>query len=174
MKAQPVQENPASGGPEVFLHPGEYHFGSAPGVIRTLLGSCVSVTVWHPGLRLGGMCHALLPSRVRRRGDPLEGRFVDEAIEILREALRVRGVSPGACKVKLFGGGNMFAPPAADLDVGVRNIEAARRHLAANGFAVIREDVGGNRPRRLSFDLATGRVWHSLTARVDIAAKDAR
>jgi chemotaxis protein CheD len=31
--------------------------------IRTVLGSCVSITLWHPVKRVGGMCHFLLPTR---------------------------------------------------------------------------------------------------------------
>lgn len=157
-----------SGLPEVFLHPGEHCFGVAPGRMRTLLGSCVSVTVWHPARRIGGMCHALLPSRVRRPGDRLDGRYVDEAVEWLAQALLRQGLQPAACRAKLFGGGNMFAPPAADLDVGRRNVEAARCCLAERGFMVVREDVGGDRPRRLSFDLASGRVWQALTERARV------
>ncbi|GAB3187381.1 chemoreceptor glutamine deamidase CheD [Hydrogenophaga aquatica] len=153
---------------EVFLHPGDHFFGRAPSRVRTLLGSCVTVTVWHPGWRVGGMCHALLPSRVRPPGDALDGRYVDEAVEMLAAALRVHGVQPGACRAKLFGGGNMFNPPASDLDVGRRNVDAARRCLAMWGFVVVREDVGGDRPRRLSFDLASGRVWQALTDRAGI------
>lgn len=157
-----------TGPPEVFLHPGEQRFGAAPGRMRTLLGSCVSVIVWHPATRSGGMCHALLPSRVRRPGEGLDGRYVDEAVEWMARTLLRQGVQPAACRTKLFGGGNMFAPPAADLDVGRRNVEAARRCLAERGFVVVREDVGGDRPRRLSFDLASGRVWQALTERARV------
>ena len=48
---------------EIFLNPGEYAFGTELDRIRTILGSCVAVTFWHPGLRLGAMCHYLLPAR---------------------------------------------------------------------------------------------------------------
>lgn len=164
-RKEPVAE---LGLPEVFLHPGEYHLGQAPGRIRTLLGSCVSVTVWNQAKQVGGMCHALLPSRVRRAGEGLDGRYVDEAVEWLAQTLLRHGIQPSACRAKLFGGGNMFAPPAADLDVGRRNVEAARCCLAERGFVIVREDVGGDRPRRLSFDLASGRVWQALTERARV------
>jgi chemotaxis protein CheD len=48
---------------ELFLHPGEYAFGDAQTRIRTLLGSCVAITFWHPVLKTGAMCHYLLPAR---------------------------------------------------------------------------------------------------------------
>ncbi|MFM2120003.1 MAG: hypothetical protein RL722_1471, partial [Pseudomonadota bacterium] len=51
---------------ELLILPGQLWFGPggerAP-VLRTLLGSCVAVTLWHPGRQLGGMCHYLLPAR---------------------------------------------------------------------------------------------------------------
>src|SRR5439155_18563598 len=42
---------------EIFLQPGEWYFGDADTRIRTLLGSCVAITMWHPRRCLGGMCH---------------------------------------------------------------------------------------------------------------------
>ena len=42
---------------EIFLQPGELWFGDEQTRIRTILGSCVAVTLWHPGRRIGGMCH---------------------------------------------------------------------------------------------------------------------
>ncbi|MBL8511280.1 MAG: chemotaxis protein CheD, partial [Betaproteobacteria bacterium] len=50
---------------DIFLQPGEFYFGDADTRIRTLLGSCVSITMWHPTRRIGGMCHYMLPTRGR-------------------------------------------------------------------------------------------------------------
>ncbi len=38
---------------DVFLQPGEHFVGDADCRIRTLLGSCVSITLWHATRRLG-------------------------------------------------------------------------------------------------------------------------
>lgn len=145
----------------IFLHPGEWHFASGPGRIGTLLGSCVSVTVWHPVHQLGGMCHILLPARKRAPDQPLDGRYADESVELFVNELRSRRILPASCQVKLFGGGNMFPGPRA-MDIGERNIAAARRALARHGFNLMAEHVGGTSRRRLYLDLANGDVW--LTA----------
>ena len=145
---------------EIFLHPGEFHFGAAPGRIGTLLGSCVSITLWHPRHHVGGMCHVLLPCRQRSRTMALDGRYADEAVELFAHELRRRRIPPASCQVKLFGGGNMFTSPGpAGSQVGRRNIDAARRVLANHGFTVLAEHVGGTSHRRLFFDLASGHVW---------------
>lgn len=142
---------------EVFLHPGEFHFGPAPERIGTLLGSCVAVTVWHPQYRFGGMSHILLPARRRPPGSLPDCRYANEAIERFFYELKAKRVDPGSCQVKLFGGGNMFGTAREGLtDVGRRNIDATRRALAAYGFTVMSEHVGGQNRRRLFLDLTSG------------------
>jgi len=43
-----------------FLQPGEVGVGDSACRFRTLLGSCVSITLWHPQRRFGAMSHFLL------------------------------------------------------------------------------------------------------------------
>lgn len=149
--------------PEIFLHPGEFHFGSGPEVIRTLLGSCVAVTLWHPQYRIGGMCHILLPSCQSACHSPFDERYACDAIKRFAFELQIKGISPSVCRIKLFGGGNMFAGTrASEMNVGERNIIATRSALAAHGFQILAEHVGGTQPRRLTLNLATGRVRMSL------------
>ena len=148
---------------ETFLHPGELHFGHAPGRIGTLLGSCVSVSVWHPETHFGGLSHIILPGRKRGPGEPLNGRYADEAIAIFALELKRRNISPGKCQVKLFGGGNMFSEqPLGKNNIGHRNIEATRLALSHHGFVPISEHVGGTQRRRLFLDLANGHVWLAI------------
>lgn len=142
---------------EIFLHPGDFHFGPAPQRIGTLLGSCVAVTVWHPQYCFGGMSHILLPARRRPPGSLPDCRYAGEAIERFSYELKAKRVPPSSCQVKLFGGGNMFGVSREGVsDVGRRNVEATRRALAAYGFTVISEHVGGHNRRRLFLDLASG------------------
>lgn len=47
---------------EVVLKPGDFYFGGGATRISTLLGSCVSMTLWHPRRKIGGMCHYMLPA----------------------------------------------------------------------------------------------------------------
>lgn len=145
----------------VFVHPGGHYFGVAPCSIDTLLGSCVSVTVWHPVRHVGGLCHALLPTRQRPAGAVLDGRFADEAIGILLRHLRAWHILPQSCQIQVFGGGRMFtAPELKGLDVGPRNVAVVFQVLNQLGLNVVHADVGGVLPRRLHFDLQTGTVVH--------------
>lgn len=146
-------------GPWVLLEPGELHFGAAPLRISTLLGSCVSITLWHPRLRLGGMCHYVLGQRRQQEEQPLDGRFGDEAFALLLEDIRAHACRPGDFQAKLFGGGVMLSGPGAQLDIGLSNISQGRDLLHAAGIPLISEHVGGCGHRKITFDLASGQVW---------------
>lgn len=153
----PCSPNPA----EIFLLPGEIFFAANNNRIHTVLGSCVSISLWHPALRMGGMCHFMLPSRGTRGGDGLDGRYADEAIQLLLCEIDKSQTRPAAYQVKIFGGGNMFHAfqEGKVLDVAKANIQAARDLLNRNGFPIHAEDVGGNGHRRIIFDLCDGNVW---------------
>ncbi|MDO8812592.1 MAG: chemotaxis protein CheD [Gallionella sp.] len=146
---------------EVYLLPGDFHFGDKNTRIRTVLGSCISIAVWHPLLRIGGMSHSLLPNRGRKGNSGLDGHYADEAIELLLREIGKRNTRPAEYQVKLFGGGNMFRQALAEraFNVAGSNIEAARTLLKAGGFNIHAEHVGGSGHRSIIFDLCDGNVW---------------
>lgn len=147
---------------EVFLQPGDYYFTQTPTRIRTLLGSCIAITLWHPLLLRGGMVHCLLPSRGAPAGAvELSGRFVDEGIRwLLREAVRAY-IDPAQCQFKLFGGSDMFAALGitARRSIGEANAAMGVKILERLGLHVCARDFGGTVHRSLVFDVSTGDVW---------------
>lgn len=163
---------------EIFLQPGELFVGDASFQIRTILGSCVSITLWHPQARLGGMSHFLLPTRVSGK-DPndLDGRYGDEALELMFRDLRSSGVNPKLCQAKIFGGGNMFPGQtrASAITVGQRNGEAARALLLKHGIEVVTESLFGIGHRQIIFNVSNGDVWSRQVrpSKLEIAAENA-
>ena len=147
---------------DIFLQPGELFVADAGFQIRTILGSCVSITLWHPESCLGGMSHFLLPTRGKAvaRKD-LDGRYGDEALQLMIDDLHARGVEPQECQAKIFGGGNMFPGQvkASGISVGRRNGMAARELLQLRGIKVTKESLFGNGHRQIIFDLSRGDVW---------------
>lgn len=147
---------------DIFLQPGEYYVGDSDCRIRTLLGSCVSITLWHPRKRMGAMTHFLLASRGLGRVGELDAKYGEDAMYlILQEFARAR-VAPRECQAKIFGGGNMF-PKHTKLDsalnIGQKNGEAARRLVSAQGIAIISESLFGVGHRQIIFDVGYGHVW---------------
>ncbi len=146
---------------EIYLLPGEIHFADANTRIHTVLGSCISISLWHPQQRYGGMCHFMLPSRGKAGNGTLDGRYADEAVQLLVRETTKAGTLPAAYQVKLFGGGNMFhaANKEKTFNIASDNIGAARTLLDKAGFRIQAEDVGGSGHRRIIFDLSDGNVW---------------
>lgn len=150
---------------EIFLQPGEFYFGDPETRIRTLLGSCVAMTMWHPMRRIGAMCHYLLPSRGEsrpaRRNTALDGRYGDEAyLLFLSEAIR-HDTDPGDYEIKVFGGGNMFPGlrNGGRLPIGEQNVTAGLQLLALHGHPIRAHSVGGHGYRSVVFDLWSGETW---------------
>jgi chemotaxis protein CheD len=146
---------------DIFLGPGECYFGDAPTRIRTLLGSCVAVTMWHPQGRVGGMCHYLLPQRLIGTGGQLDGRYGDEALTYLAQQAADAGGHPAEYEVKLFGGSDMLSTRTSTkhMDIGARNVTLAKKLLAQLGFRIVVEHVGGTKHRSLVFEVWSGDVW---------------
>ncbi|OBS09871.1 chemotaxis protein CheD [Acidihalobacter prosperus] len=150
----------------MYLTPGGFYFGKAGTRIKTILGSCVAVTLWHPELRCGGMGHFMLPCRGQRRAPQAagewDGKYADEMMHLFMARIRSSRTHPRDYEVKLFGGGNMFpalkSRPARE-GVSARNVEAARVLMAAYGFKVAAEHLGGDGHRSLVLDLDDGLVY---------------
>ena len=147
----------------VTLNAGDFHFGSGHTRISTLLGSCISITLWHPHQRIGGMCHYMLAERhVSRDGlsrPVLDGRYADDAFALFLQHMAEAGTRPGEYQAKLFGGGNMFNSGGDPKGIGSRNVERGRELLTVNNITLTAEHVGGNGRRKLHFDLNSGHVW---------------
>lgn len=156
---------------EIYLDPGEYFVGDARYKVRTLLGSCSSMVLWHARLQYGAMSHFLLPTR--RSGEAraggrdlshatqLEGKYADEALELMLRELKQAKVPVHECVAKIFGGGNMFPHQklSEKLNVGKNNGEAARQLLREHGLKILAEDLFGIGHRQLIFNVRNGDVW---------------
>lgn len=145
------------------VHAGDVRLGLPGDELRAVLGSCVAVTLWHPGKRVGVMSHVLLPRRgaTQRSGgtDEQDGRFAEDALHLMVARLREVGIPPGECACKIFGGAQVFA--AGDSRVGNANVRALKSLLNRAGVAIVSENVEGTGHRVIRFVVETGEVWVS-------------
>lgn len=146
---------------EIFLQPGEWYFGDRHTRIRTVLGSCVSVVFWHPDRLIGGMCHFVLPSRGHTPSHELDGRYGDEAFDLMLREVRSARTRPEDYRVRLFGGGNMFPDLAHGRSIpliGQKNVVLAHELVRAHCLRCVGAHVEGHGHRHLLFDIWSGRV----------------
>jgi chemotaxis protein CheD len=130
-------------------------------VIVTLgLGSCVAIMLHDPQAGAGAMAHILLPSRSLARDAANPAKFPETAVPLLVQRLTELGAEPRRLIAKLAGGASMFSQlmTPGTVQMGERNVVAARDVLRRAGIPVMREAVGGGAGRSVRFYVADGRV----------------
>ena len=157
--------------PDLDLQPGELYLSRRPAILRTILGSCIGVTIWSRRLGAGALCHSVLPRCPRpwpAGSGVREGfRYVDFSIRYLAEQFEGLGAARRELEIKLFGGADVLATVerGGRPTVGRLNRLAAEEMLAEEGLTISASDTGGTRGRRIHFHTGTGEVLlHRLNA----------
>lgn len=141
-----------------YLHPGQFFFSTEACAVTTILGSCVSVCLWDPITRIGGINHFLLPRDLT--GTHAIGRFGNLAVRRLIDELIAAGVNLDDLQAKLFGGACVLeAFRDRKNHLGSHNIQIAREALAAASIPIVGADVGGCKGRKLIFYTDNGSAW---------------
>lgn len=147
-----VADTDALGAGGVFLRPGDWLFGHGPVRVSTLLGSCISIALWAPRMKVGAICHCLLPERPRPdRHAPLDGRYGSDAGEWMERQMRACGCPWSEVEASLAGGAG-----TGESAIGTANIRWVQQWAAERGLVLAQQDVGGRVVRRLTFNLADG------------------
>jgi chemotaxis protein CheD len=149
-------------GPGLHVGIAELEVARAPARLRALaLGSCVAVVLHDPVAKVGGLAHVLLPSPAvaRPRADQ-PARFAPGAVATLLESLLAIGAVRSRITARLVGGASMFTAlqPPGTMQMGERNVTAAREALHRHGLRLVGEVVGGDFGRSVDFDVETGRL----------------
>lgn len=125
----------------------------------TVLGSCVSACIRDKVANIGGMNHFLLAEQSASAQDRYgaSARYGAFAMEQLINKVLTRGTGKKAnLEIKVFGGGKING--ALD-DIGLKNIAFVREFLAAEGYEMVKEDLGGTYARRVMFKPHSGRAF---------------
>lgn len=124
------------------------------------LGSCVAIVLYDAAVRVGGLAHILLPSPALSRGSPNPARVPQTAVPALLSEMASAGASPRRIKARLVGGASMFAALATPgtIQMGERNVVAARQALATAGLPIVGEAVGGTFGRTVRLHVKDGRL----------------
>jgi chemotaxis protein CheD len=126
---------------------GEHRIGREPCLFSVLLGSCVSVCVFDPVSRIGGLNHVRFP------GDPaMAGLFAD---------LARLGCEIDRVELKLFGGADVVSGLRP---IGDMNVDYALGYVRGLGRLFKAIECGGETPRRVLFDPSSGQAWVKLTS----------
>ena len=148
--------SPAQPPQKVHVIQGEHAVSAHPNALMTtVLGSCVAACIHDPVAGVGGMNHFLLaepPPGYDTAVDEHYGLFL---MELLVNEMLAKGARKSKLKAHLYGGANVNRNM---MKIGSVNADFARKFLANEGIALMREDLGGTQARRVDFRPASGQV----------------
>lgn len=135
---------------------GEVAASDRPLRLQTVLGSCVSVCLFDPEARIGGMNHILVPSS--RSDCQCAARCGVQAMELLINALMNLGADRRRFVAKVFGAANVV-PVFQTPTVGDLNAQFVRRFLRTEKIPIAAERLGGTQAVRVHFHAHSGRAF---------------
>jgi chemotaxis protein CheD len=154
-------------GREVVVRVADLRCGLGNDTLVTVgLGSCIAILLYDAEARIGGMAHILLPSPALSRKDSNPAKFPQTAVPRLLELMGADGAKPQRITARLAGGASMFAAlaPPGTIQMGERNLVAARQVLNTHRIPLVGEAVGGDFGRTVRFHICDGRVQISTVA----------
>ncbi len=139
-----------------LLQPGYIYVPEKALSISTVIGSGVAVCIFNKKARIGGMNHFQLPfMSTNGKTTAIYGNIA--TITLIKMMLTfesgTRTTKVKNLEAQIFGGA--YNPDNSDKDVGKENIEIARKILNQNKIAIISEDTGGKKGRKVVFNIST-------------------
>lgn len=156
---------------QVFVKVAQHAVGGPEEALVTLgLGSCVAILLQDPEARVAGMAHVLLPEPALARDATNPAKFASTAVPLLLREMRERGARERRLEARLVGGASMFTSlmGPGSLNMGERNIRAAREALRRAGLPILNEEVGGDYGRSVRVWIGEGRTVVSSVGRPDV------
>ncbi len=151
--------------PFITLNPGELIVTDKPTIIRTVLGSCVAVTMFSRSRGISAICHALLPHPNKNEAYTANYaenyKFVAFVVPEMVRKIRRYGLKNWQIEVKLFGGADTLSDKSeqeSSRPVGALNVKTVMEVLRQEHLHLKTSDVGGNRGRKILFHTHTGEV----------------
>lgn len=141
-----------------YLKPGKIIISRKPIIVNTILGSCVSVTMYSPKQKAGAICHAMMPNNTEHNENL---HYVDSAIHYLYSKMQEYGGIDDIV-VKLFGGAQVLDGQGYSetrMGIGAQNLIQAKKTLDQIGLSITSADIGGMQARKLYFSIKTGDVY---------------
>ena len=155
-----------------YVKVAQHAVGGKDDLLVTLgLGSCVAILLQDPAAGVMGMAHSLLPEPALSRDAANPYKFASTAVPALVAELAAMGARRERLEARLVGGAAMFASlmVPGTLNMGERNLRAARAALEEAGIPIRGEEVGRDYGRSVRMRLGAGNTIISSVGRPDVA-----
>jgi chemotaxis protein CheD len=137
---------------------GRVFAGRDPVIIKAVLGSAIAVCLFDPETRVGGMSHFTLPSRLDRDGSFRGNYYGVYAMDLLINEVMKHGAERRRLNAKVSGAARLLPMDVGVGSVSMQNAAFITSYLKTERIPLLSQDLGGDRPRVIYFDLETGRL----------------
>ncbi|TGK87689.1 chemotaxis protein CheD [Leptospira noumeaensis] len=134
---------------QVFLNIGEAYFTSGNYEVRTILGSCVSVCLFHEKTKHSAINHILLPGSNDKIEEKKSSRYGITSMELIINEFVKLNIPRNELKAKIFGGSQTLKLTTSN--AGPKNVTFVKSFLQTEKIPIISEDTGGELYRKLVF-----------------------
>lgn len=139
----------------VYVNAGDIVFSEKPIMLKTILGSCISVCFYQKERAFGGMIHGMYAGY----GD--SNSYIGNAIEVMLNEFHRRGVLSTQLELTLIGGATLFgimSLNASKKSVGQLNGDSVVEIVAKHNLKVRAKDLGCACSRNVSFNVRDGSI----------------
>lgn len=142
---------------EYFLNPGELIFSKKPIVIKTVLGSCVAVTLHDRIKGYGAMCHYLLPEAPS--DEQSSTKYGDVAIyTLLYKFIKQNGSKREDLVASICGGAFIIFDEREIFFIGDKNVDVATTILRKEKILIKQMYTGGDHGKRVLYNTQTNKI----------------
>lgn len=142
---------------------GDFYVSSTPVFIETLLGSCVSVTMFDPVKKIGGLNHIVLPgtfleSDYEKMFDEKDSRYGIFSLENLLYKMESFGSERKNIEAKIFGASFLGRSKQSAFSIQESNIEFVKAFISMAKLKVIEEVIFQEEALKISLNTFNGAV----------------
>ena len=140
----------------------EFKVVNTPAVLETQsLGSCIGVIMYDPLTKVAGLAHIMLPNSKKAPVGNKSAKYADIALIEMLAQMEAFRAARATINARIAGGACMFSGSAISdfMNIGARNVEAAKLILNELKIPIIAEDTGGKHGRTVEFNTTTGKVF---------------
>ncbi|MCX6233312.1 MAG: chemotaxis protein CheD [Bacteroidetes bacterium] len=143
----------------IDVETGQVKAGRENAVLRAnAIGSCIAITAYDSGKKVGAIVHVMLPGRSPKEDYPHRTRYAADAIDAMIDQMACLGVNKNDLEVCLVGGGNVLQ--RNDDTVCEDNIKSVVNLLGEKGIRIRASVLGGTQRRSVSLNLERGCIFY--------------
>lgn len=140
----------------LYVQPGYGYLQAIDSILYTVVGSGIALIVFDNLKNIGGMCHFIKP--VENISSDTSPYYSIPSIYGLLRLFYKRGSHQKNLETHIYGGADNPDAVGFEPDLAKNNIKTAENLLLNNGYKIVSKDVGGNKGRKIIFNVKTGEI----------------